>query len=68
MTTASNPLIAGPEPVGSDIEIRGDGSQIKAYLSKPAAGGNAPAIIVIHENRGLVPYLRHVPYGLPSNG
>lgn len=64
----ANPLIGGPEPNGSDITIEADGAQLAAYESKPAAGGSAPAVIVIHENRGLVPYLRDVADGLASNG
>ena len=65
---ATNPLIAGPEPTGADIEIAADGAQIAAYESRPASGGSAPAVIVIHENRGLVPYLRDVADGLASSG
>ena len=65
---ATNPLIAGPEPTGTDIEIAADGAQIAAYESRPASGGSAPAVIVIHENRGLVPYLRDVADGLASSG
>ena len=64
----ANPLIGGPEPTGNDITIEADGAQIAAYESRPAAGGSAPAVIVIHENRGLVPYLRDVADGLASNG
>lgn len=65
---ASNPLIAGPQPDGADIEIPALGAQLTAYESRPAGGGSAPAVIVIHENRGLVPYLRDVADGLASNG
>ena len=64
----ANPLIGGPEPTGSDISIDADGAQLMAYESRPAAGGNAAAVIVIHENRGLVPYVREVADGLASNG
>ena len=65
---ATNPLIAGPEPVGSDVAIDAGGAQIAAYQSRPASGGNGAAVVVIHENRGLVPYVRDVADGLASNG
>ncbi len=64
----ANPLIGGPEPNGSDIAIDAGDAQLAAYESRPASGGSAPAVIVIHENRGLVPYLRDVADGLASNG
>ena len=38
---------------------KGNGS-IKGYLARPAAGGKLPAILVIHENRGLNPYVEDV--------
>jgi carboxymethylenebutenolidase len=38
---------------------QGNGS-IKGYLARPAAGGKLPAILVIHENRGLNPYVEDV--------
>ena len=38
----------------------GNGS-IKGYLARPAsAGGKLPGVIVIHENRGLNPYIEDV--------
>ena len=38
---------------------QGNGS-IKGYLARPAAGGKYPAILVVHENRGLNPYVEDV--------
>lgn len=37
----------------------GNGS-IKGYLAKPAKGKKFPAVLVIHENRGLNPYIEDV--------
>ena len=37
----------------------GNGS-IKGYLARPAKGTKLPAVIVIHENRGLNPYIEDV--------
>jgi len=38
---------------------QGNGS-IKGYYAQPAAGGKHPAVLVIHENRGLNPYIEDV--------
>src|SRR5687768_14293546 len=58
----------------------GNGS-IKGYLARPAKSGKLPVVLVIHENRGLNPYIEDVarrfavanfiplpPAGLPSAG
>jgi carboxymethylenebutenolidase len=37
----------------------GNGS-VKGYLARPAQGGRFPAVLVIHENRGLNPYIEDV--------
>lgn len=38
---------------------QGNGS-IKGYLARPAAAGKHPAVLVVHENRGLNPYIEDV--------
>jgi carboxymethylenebutenolidase len=38
---------------------QGNGS-IKGYLVRPAAAGKHPAVLVVHENRGLNPYVEDV--------
>jgi carboxymethylenebutenolidase len=42
-----------PSPGGTSGEMRG-------YLVQPAANGPFPAVLVIHENRGLNPYVEDV--------
>ena len=37
----------------------GNGS-VKGYLARPAKSGKLPAVLVIHENRGLNPYIEDV--------
>ena len=49
-------LKAGYETVASPA---GNGS-IKGYLVRPAKGKKFPAVLVIHENRGLNPYIEDV--------
>jgi carboxymethylenebutenolidase len=47
--------------VGSEVvpSPAGNGS-IKGYLARPAKGKKFPAVLVIHENRGLNPYIEDV--------
>ncbi len=66
---AENPtLVPGSEIVTESIEISSDGFDLKVYQAKPTVPGPFPAVIVIHENRGLVSYLRDVANGLASSG
>lgn len=46
---------------------QGNGS-IKGYLVRPAAAGKYPAILVVHENRGLNPYIEDVARRLGAAG
>jgi carboxymethylenebutenolidase len=41
------------------VSPNGNGS-IKGYLVRPASGASWPAVLVVHENRGLNPYVRDV--------
>jgi len=41
-----------PSPQGNE--------NIKGYLVRPAAGGKQPGVLVVHENRGLNPYIEDV--------
>jgi len=50
-----------PSPGGSSGEMRG-------YLVKPKGDGPFPAVLVIHENRGLNPYIEDVARRLAVEG
>ena len=45
---------------------QGNGS-IRGYLAKPAAAGKYPAVLVVHENRGLNPYIEDVARRLATS-
>jgi carboxymethylenebutenolidase len=44
-----------PSPGGN-----GDGKDMRGYLVQPAGNGPFPAVLIIHENRGLNPYIEDV--------
>ena len=66
--SATNPLIGGPEPEVSQIEIPADGVKIKAHMARPQGFTKGAAVVVIHEHKGLMPNIRDVADGLASSG
>jgi carboxymethylenebutenolidase len=38
----------------------GNGDKMRGYLAQPAGAGPFPAVLIIHENRGLNPYMEDV--------
>jgi carboxymethylenebutenolidase len=56
--TAEYATVPSPEGTGG----------IKGYLVRPAGAGKIPAVIVIHENRGLNPYIEDVARRLAVEG
>ncbi len=42
--------------------------EMRAYLSRPKKGKKFPAVIVIHENRGLVPHIQDVTRRMAKEG
>jgi carboxymethylenebutenolidase len=42
--------------------------KMRGYLAKPASGGKLPGVLVIHENRGLNPYIEDVARRLATVG
>ena len=44
----------------SRITYPGAGGEVKAYMARPKGAARLPAVIVIHENRGLNPHIEDV--------
>ena len=44
------------------------GTKISGYLAKPQGGAKHPAVIVIHENRGLTPHIQDVARRMALEG
>jgi carboxymethylenebutenolidase len=57
-TAAAGPDIEDIE--AGDVSFPGPGSDILGYLARPAGDGPYPAILIIHENRGLLPHFEDV--------
>ena len=50
------------------VEFQGNGASLKGYLSRPTGPGPHPAVLVIHENRGLLPHFPDVTRRLAVEG
>ena len=70
--TASHANLVDPNDasiVSSDIKFNAtDGVTIGGYLSRPKGEGKFPAVVVIHENRGLVDHIQDVARRLAKAG
>ncbi len=59
----------GDEKIYSDmITYPGESGDVKAYLSRPKEEKKYPAVIVIHENRGLQPHIQDVTRRMAKEG
>ena len=68
MTQKTNPLLGSATPEGKDVTFKSGSDDVAAYFARPSGAAAVPGVVVIHENRGLVPYLRDVADGLASHG
>jgi carboxymethylenebutenolidase len=50
------------------VRIPGAHGEQDVYIARPADGQRAPAVLVIHENKGLVPYIENVARRLAALG
>jgi carboxymethylenebutenolidase len=42
------------------VRFSSGGTEISAYLARPESGAAGPAVLICHENRGLVPHIQDV--------
>jgi len=59
-TRIKSEYLSYPSPQGNAVT--------RGYLTRPAAGGRRPGVVVIHENRGLNPYIEDVARRLAVAG
>lgn len=58
-----------PRISGSEVSFAGSSGEMQAYLVRPAdASGPLPAVLVIHENRGLNEHIRDIARRLALEG
>lgn len=54
--------------VAERLTLPSGGIDHQVYVARPAQEGRAPAVLVIHENKGLVPYIENVARRLAQRG
>lgn len=59
---------SGSELVSEFIKYPGETGEIRAFMAYPKQGKKFPAIVVIHENRGLVPHIQDVTKRFANEG
>jgi carboxymethylenebutenolidase len=59
---------ANSDLVAEFIKYPGVTGEMRAYLAHPKKGKKFPAVIVIHENRGLVPHIQDVTRRMAKEG
>ncbi len=59
---------ANPELNTEFIKYPGETGEMKAFLAWPKAGKKFPAVIIIHENRGLQPHILDVTRRMAKEG
>jgi carboxymethylenebutenolidase len=65
---ASALLQDDPDLLTEFIKYPGETGDMKAFLARPKSGKKFPAVIVIHENRGLVPHIQDVTRRMAKEG
>jgi carboxymethylenebutenolidase len=54
--------------VNEDIAYPGESGEIKAFLARPKKKKKYPAVVVIHENKGLQPHIKDVTRRMAAEG
>ncbi len=57
-----------PELITEFIKYPAATGEMRAYMARPKKGMKFPAVIVIHENRGLVPHIQDVTRRMAKEG
>ena len=65
---ASNPLQDYSDLVTEFIKYPAETGDMRAFMARPKSGKKLPAVIVIHENRGLVPHIQDVTKRMAKEG
>jgi carboxymethylenebutenolidase len=56
------------EVLAEFVSYQAETGQMRAFMAKPSRGKKFPAVIVIHENRGLVPHIQDVTRRMAQEG
>jgi carboxymethylenebutenolidase len=57
-----------PDLISEFIKFTGETGEVKGFLSRPKTGNKFPAVLIIHENRGLQPHIQDVTRRMAKEG
>ena len=63
-----NDEFQNPELKTENIHYPGETGEVNAFIAYPAKGNKFPAVVVIHENRGLQPHIKDVTRRMAGEG
>jgi len=66
--SASSVTQADPDLMTEIIKYPGETGDVKGFLAWPKAGKKFPAVLIIHENRGLQPHIQDVTRRMAKEG
>lgn len=65
---ALRPIIGGADLETNDVQIALGQGELQGYLARPSEAGSFAAVVIIHENRGLVEHTKDCARRLASEG
>jgi carboxymethylenebutenolidase len=68
MSPGISAVQSDPELISEFIKYPGETGDVKAFLARPKAGNKFPAVLIIHENRGLQPHIQDVTRRMAKEG
>ena len=68
MSPGASAVQSDPDLISEFIKYPGETGDIKAFLTRPKAGKKFPAVLIIHENRGLQPHIQDVTRRMAKEG
>src|SRR5659263_20263 len=66
--SASSVTQSDPDLMTEIIKYSGETGDVKGFLAWPKAGKKFPAVLIIHENRGLQPHIQDVTRRMAKEG
>ena len=64
----SSSIQADPDLMSEFIKYQGETGEVKGFLAWPKVGKKFPAVLIIHENRGLQPHIQDVTRRMAKEG
>jgi carboxymethylenebutenolidase len=68
MSPGSTAEQSDPDLISEFIKYPGETGDVKGFLARPKAGKKFPAVLIIHENRGLQPHIQDVTRRMAKEG